>query len=198
MTSTTEKDSAISGFVSCLEQMFSESRADGTDNKMLNRAGRAILKRNAGKTLAESHRALPVFFSLNPPELWQDEQLDGHECAWLVATLYCSMKGRRGASLADELRFVADRDDKARRPGLERRMAHLLECRTNEELAFRLRQITKLLESQKRGLDWRQLLKDLTNWYHPERFVQKRWANAFFRTTDLNSNKTEISKGNDD
>lgn len=196
MSSLTEKNSAITDFISTLERKFSELRGDGSQNREIDRAGRAILKRNAGKTLAEAHRALPTFFALRPPEIWQDGQPDGQECAWLVATLYCSMKGRKGQSLADEMRFLEH--DGFSRQSLERRMAQLLECRSNGELAFRLRQTAKLLESQKRGLDWRRLLKDLKHWHHPDRFVQKRWANAFFRTTDLKPETSETTKGNQD
>lgn len=196
MSTTVEKDGAITEFVSRLERKFSELRGDaGAVNQEIDRAGRAILKRNAGKTLAEAHRALPTFFALQPPEVWQDGQPDGQECAWLIATLYCSMKGRKGGLLADEMRYLEQ--DGFSRESLERRMAHLLECRSNEELAFRLRQATKLLESQKRGLDWRQLFKDLKHWHHPDRFVQKRWANAFFRTTNLDAEKSNSSKGNE-
>lgn len=202
-SSTTEKSSAISDFVSRLERKFSELRVDGEQNKEIDRAGRAILKRHAGKTLAEAHRALPTFFSLNPPEVWQntqrgerDGQRDGHECAWLVATLYCSMKGRKGGSLPDEMRFLEH--DGFSRDSLERRMARLLGCRSNEELAFRLRQAAKLLESQRRGLDWRKLFRDLQDWHLSDRSVQRRWANAFFRTTDQKTEESDTLKGNRD
>lgn len=192
MSAATEKSSALSNFVSRLEQRFSEFKSDGQEpNLQVDRAGRAILKRNAGKALAEAHRADAVFFSLNPPLVYQNRIPDDYECAFLIATLYCSLKGRKGSQLADELRYLEQ--DGFSRDSLQRRMVALLDCQSNEKLAFRLRQVTKLLASQKRGLDWRQLFKDLKDWYHPDRFVQRRWANAFFRTQDLNAN--EPTKG---
>jgi CRISPR system Cascade subunit CasB len=48
------------------------------------------------------------------------------------------------------------------------------------ELAFRLRQMVKLLASKEIGVDWAQLLLDLSQWSHPDRRVQKMWARSFF------------------
>lgn len=195
MSTATETLSDLSEFVSRLERKFSEFQGDGQEpNLKVDRAGRAILKRNAGKTLSEARRVEAVFFSLNPPLVSQDGVSDNYECAFLIATLYCLLKGRKGSQLADELRYLEQ--DGFSRDSLQRRMVALLGCQSNEELAFRLRQVTKLLGSQKRGLDWRQLFKDLKDWYHPDRFVQRRWANAFFRTQDLDT--SESTKGTED
>lgn len=190
MSVATDTTTDISKFVSRLERKFSELHGENQEaNLNVNRAGRAILKRNAGKTLSEARRIEEAFYSLDPPMVHQNGAADDYECAFLIATLYCSLKGRKGGQLADELRFLAEKDGMST-DGLRRRMVSLLDCRSNEELAFRLRQVTKLLASKKRGLDWRRLFEDLTNWYHPDRYVQRRWANAFFRTKDLKAEDT--------
>jgi CRISPR type I-E-associated protein CasB/Cse2 len=48
------------------------------------------------------------------------------------------------------------------------------------ELAFRLRQMVKVLASKEIGVDWAQLLVDLPQWSHPEKRIQKAWARSFF------------------
>lgn len=48
------------------------------------------------------------------------------------------------------------------------------------DLPYRLRQMVRYAVSKKVGVDWPQLLNDLKNWNHPDKFVQKRWARSFF------------------
>jgi CRISPR system Cascade subunit CasB len=50
------------------------------------------------------------------------------------------------------------------------------------QLPYRLRQAVKFLKSgeQKIGVNWEQLLKDLLQWQHPSRFIQKQWAREYF------------------
>ncbi len=50
------------------------------------------------------------------------------------------------------------------------------------ELAFRLRQMIKLLASKEIGVTWAELLVDLCDWSHPDKRVQKKWARSFFGT----------------
>jgi CRISPR system Cascade subunit CasB len=48
------------------------------------------------------------------------------------------------------------------------------------ELAFRLRQMVKLMAAKEVGIDWPELLVDLCHWSHPNRQVQKKWARSYF------------------
>ena len=48
------------------------------------------------------------------------------------------------------------------------------------DLPYRLRQMVRYAAAKGVGLDWPRLLKDLGNWEHPGRYVQKRWARSFF------------------
>jgi CRISPR system Cascade subunit CasB len=70
-----------------------------------------------------------------------------------------------------------------RNPGsqetVERRFANLLAA-SFEDMDFVLRQSISFLKSNEVGINWDQLFKDLLYWDHPQRFVQKRWANAFW------------------
>lgn len=143
------------------------------------RAERAVLKRNAGKTLADSRGAELIFFGLSPPELWDEREgdWDGHERAFLLATLFCLAGGAKGASLGKEMRLYARERD--RESAVSRRLMVLLDCEEPERLAFHLRQLVKMLVSEGRGLDWFRLAEDLRLWSDPDRTVQRRWADEF-------------------
>lgn len=145
------------------------------------RAERAILKRNAGKTLADSRGADLIFFGLSPPELWDEREggRDRHERAFLLATLFCLAGGAKGSSLGTEMRLYAK--DRDRESAVSRRLMVLLDCEEPERLAFHLRQLVKMLVSEGRGLDWYRLADDLRRWNHPDRIVQRRWADEFMR-----------------
>lgn len=62
---------------------------------------------------------------------------------------------------------------------VERRFVRLLA--TNwEDISNELRQVVSYLKSKEVPINWHQLIADLKNWSHPDRFVQRRWANAFW------------------
>ena len=79
------------------------------------------------------------------------------------------------------------------------RVRGLLDCRWNVgdgALAHRLRQMVKLADGKSVPVDWESLLKDLLNWEHPERWVQKKWARSYFGSFKEDSDP-EISGEND-
>lgn len=62
---------------------------------------------------------------------------------------------------------------------LERRFTALLAAHS-DDLPHYLRQAISFLKSKEIPVNWEQLLRDVLNWDHPERFVQKNWARAFW------------------
>jgi CRISPR system Cascade subunit CasB len=62
---------------------------------------------------------------------------------------------------------------------VERRFASLLGVDA-EDLHLHLRHAVSLLKSQDIPVDWGQLLTDLRWWGHEDRWVQRRWAQAFW------------------
>jgi CRISPR system Cascade subunit CasB len=48
------------------------------------------------------------------------------------------------------------------------------------QLHFRLRQAAKFLQSCRVRVNWLQLLEDVLQWEHPDRFIQQRWARSYF------------------
>lgn len=149
------------------------------------RGSLAVLRRNAGRSLAESRGAVALFYRMLPMRLGPREEI-----YFLVATLFPwndlpSLGGNLGHSMA-LLR------SKTGSEALDRRMTVLLDADFDDspsgalqpgELGFRLRQTVKLLASHDIGVDWRRLLEDLLSWSHPERWVQKNWARAYFGRT---------------
>lgn len=151
------------------------------------RGALATLRRNAGRSLSEARGAIGLFYSLLPARIGYDEEI-----YFLLATLFpwsdkSVTEGNFGHSMA-RLRVKTDSE------ALDRRMTILLDAQFDYgpdgrvrpgELGFRLRQAVKLLASHDVGINWHQLLKDLLNWSHPDRWVQKEWARAYFgRTND--------------
>jgi CRISPR system Cascade subunit CasB len=133
---------------------------------------RARLKRNAGRTLAESRNVLGLFYRLLPPGVPLYQQ----EVFFLIATLHPLAKGGGQGDLGASLH-------RARRPanahGLDRRVEVLLDA-DESQLPFRLRQAIHFLQSNRISVNWPRLLDDLLHWGHSGRNVQKRWARSYF------------------
>ena len=62
---------------------------------------------------------------------------------------------------------------------IEKRFTTLLDADA-DELPWRLRQITAILDAASIAIDWPALLSDLWHWNHTDRFVQVRWARQFW------------------
>jgi CRISPR system Cascade subunit CasB len=60
---------------------------------------------------------------------------------------------------------------------LEQRFLALLDA-DEDQIAYRLRQNVRL--ASEHPFDWVQFTKGLLNWFHPDRFVQVKWARDYF------------------
>ena len=56
------------------------------------------------------------------------------------------------------------------------------------DLAYRLRQCVRLAANHETGVDWYQLIYDLSYWTHEDKFIQKKWAQEFFSEYEPKSN----------
>lgn len=85
-----------------------------------------------------------------------------------------------GGSMASRAR-TAPSEEK----GLARRLTILLDSSLEPDgtgtLPWRLRRVITLLLSKGGDVDWTQLSWDLALWNHDARFVQRQWAQAFYR-----------------
>jgi CRISPR system Cascade subunit CasB len=155
--------------------------AEVTDLRETDRGKFAILKRNTGNTLAEARGIAWFYRLLNKYAHRRDEEI-----YFLVATLIGHNKRTETGNFGASMKQLADKS--SNREAVERRFAVLLDAgfdrvngqKAGSELAFRLRQMVKLADSKEVGVDWAQLLIDLRQWNHPDKFVQKRWAASFY------------------
>jgi len=147
----------------------------------LNPGDRARLKRNSGRTLAEAHNALGLFYRLLPPGVPERD----YETYFLVATLYPMAEDGGADNLGQSLRRAQGARNKA---GLDRRVEILLDA-DRTQLPFRLRQAIHFLHSNRVRVNWPQLLADLLYWNAPSRSVQQRWAKSYFAESRNQSQK---------
>lgn len=67
-----------------------------------------------------------------------------------------------------------------------------------EALEKPLFQAISLLRANGIGLNYFQLLRDLTSWGHPENYVQKRWAHDYFRSRGVGNDYNNESETTSD
>lgn len=148
----------------------------------LDAAGRARLKRNAGRTLGEARDVHRVFFQAAPYAIVGRPYEE--ETYFLIATLFPMAEARRdAASLGTTLRTVRHNRESA---SIDRRFQSLIDSE-REQLPFRLRQAVRLAAASDQAIDWEQLLNDLLAWEYEGKPVQRRWARDYFvgrRETD--------------
>lgn len=138
----------------------------------LDNAGRARLKRNAGRLLGEARQVHQVFYQALPYEVPESQ----HEDYFLVATLFpLAPHSEEAGSLGATLRRV--RQD--RTSSLDRRFQTLLDS-DRAQLAFRLRQAVRLVAAAHLPLDWSTLLRHVLAWDLHERPIQLLWARDYF------------------
>ncbi len=97
---------------------------------------------------------------------------------YLIAALYAlhpmnTAEGNMGSHLK---RAAVKREDA---DAAERRFTALLNTRM-DDLASPLRQAVTLVKQQELPINWTTLFADLLHWDHPQRIVQRAWANHFW------------------
>lgn len=149
-----------------------------TSLEQLDVGAHARLKRNAGSGLADARDVLGLFYRLLPPGIPQPQ----HERYFLIATLYPLADSGAHRNLGATLRAARSPKNGA---GLDRRVEVLLDSDA-EQLPFRLRQAVRFAQSSRVPVNWAKLLRDVLWWDHPDRFVQLRWAESYFREVPPN------------
>jgi len=75
--------------------------------------------------------------------------------------------------------FARTRTPQGDDTAIERRFTALLAAHS-DDLDFYLRQAVSFLKSKEVPINWHQLLSDILAWGHPDHYVQRQWANAFW------------------
>jgi len=148
---------------------YLESLASGQ-----NRGALAALRRGLGQppgTAAEMYPYVIPWLGDEPPA-WRERAY------YLTAALFAfHPSSTREGNLGNA--FAHCRDPQGNNDALERRFTNLLSAHP-DDLAMYLQQAISFLKSKEIPVNWQQLLDDLQSWGHPERYVQRRWAQAFW------------------
>jgi CRISPR system Cascade subunit CasB len=117
----------------------------------------------------------------------------GREAAYyLVAALYAYHPAVGGAGNLGEA-FRRTLDPQGDNTAVERRFTALLAAHP-DDLDFYLRQAVSFLRSKEVPIYWHQLLADVLAWGHPDRYVQKQWARAFWGRLTQETQPVEPAK----
>jgi CRISPR system Cascade subunit CasB len=87
--------------------------------------------------------------------------------------------GNIGSSFAQVRREAGRKNPNADHTALERRFTALLAAHP-DDLPFYLRQAVSFLKANSVPINWHQLFYDMRAWGHPNRYVQKQWAQGFW------------------
>jgi CRISPR system Cascade subunit CasB len=158
------------------------SSANSTSARNPDRAALAALRRGLGKRPGEVAEMFPyvIPWCSHLTEHRQDDY-------FLVAALFALHQGTTGPNptSADLLRnnFGASFRQVADRSGsssIEKRFLAVLSA-SREELDDHLRHAVSLMRANNVGIDWAQLLRDLSGWNSPARYVQRHWAQGYWQ-----------------
>lgn len=147
--------------------------------KKANKSDIAILKRASGSSIAESRQAMGIFYKLLPRALTYQKD---EEMFFLIATLFGFNQNAFSGNFGETMKLVKIR---SKSESLDKRFLALLDTyrgfnETWSAFSFKLRQLINLASSKEVGIDWVSLLKDLSYWTHPDKFIQKKWARSYF------------------
>lgn len=138
------------------------------------RAALAQLRRGLGQppgTATDTFRYVARWIASDTPRRVE-------EAHYLLAVLYASHPAPGGSGNMGEHFRRAGRDA-VDRTAIERRFTALLAAHP-DDLPFFLRQAVSFLRSNDVPVDWQQLFQDLLAWGHPDRYVQRNWARAYW------------------
>ncbi len=140
------------------------------ESKAEDRAALAALRRGLGQEPGEAPGMFP--YVVRFVQDWNEADV------YMVASLFAlHPSSTKFGNMGDHLRsLVRELGDDA---STERRFVQLLRMRRGA-LEPRLRQHISILKSKDIAVNWHQLFGDLRNWGHPNRFVQRNWARAFW------------------
>jgi len=161
------------GFIAHLRKLADED----------DRAALAALRASFRDPNAMAAAACPYVVPFLPAE----ENLRRDQAYFLVAALFAIHPdaGGDGVSLGHAFRAINDQQEgfsKGDNESLRGRFVALLDADA-EDLPEHLRHAVSLARARQQPLDWERLLRDVLDWGHPSRHVQRRLARDFWRAT---------------
>lgn len=144
------------------------------ESRREDRAALAALRRGLGHppgTVADMYRYVVPWLSDDTPP-WREAAF------YTIAALFAYHPQSAGrGNMGDH--FAQARGRLGDETAIDRRFTVLLAAHP-EDLDFHLRQAVSFLKSKDVPVNWHQLLVDMVAWGHPEGYVQRRWARAFW------------------
>lgn len=141
--------------------------SDREDRGALSELRRSLV---SGNDIIAARHVLPWLGAVVGPER--------ESVALLIAGLYAMHPEKTtGPNFGHSMSLVWQAQD--RRSSTEDRFVALLNAHP-DDLPYYLRQAVSLVRSHEIPVDWTMLYRDLCNWHHADRFVQRKWARAFW------------------
>ena len=156
----------------------SEEFVQYLDRRREDRAVLAALRRGLGHapgTVADMYPYVVPWLSVDTPP-WEETAF------YVVAALFAYHPDPGGSGNMGH-HFARARTAMGEETAIERRFTVLLSAHP-DDLDFHLRQAVSFLKSKDVPVNWQQLLVDLLAWSHPDGYVQRRWARAFWGRRD--------------
>lgn len=152
------------------------------------RAALAHLRRGLGRRPGDAIEMYPYVGRF----AGEDTNQSHERAVFLTAALFADYPDARqnAGDLGSSVKQLADISD-----SIERRFVALLDADA-EDLHYYLRQMIGLLKANDVPVNWEQLFKDIRNWSHDDRFVQRKWARSFWGSKETKAgNNTETTGG---
>jgi CRISPR type I-E-associated protein CasB/Cse2 len=140
--------------------------------------------------LADLRRGLSDFPTLSPymhrhilPHLPERVNEWGRLTYYLIGALFAAhQSNREDGNLGTHFYELLDLQNPDANTPIERRFTYLLAAHP-EDLPFHLRQAVAFLRSKEIGINWVQLMWDVSGWNDPDRRpkIQERWASNFWQ-----------------
>jgi CRISPR system Cascade subunit CasB len=138
------------------------------------RGALAALRRGMGRPAGTAQEMFPYVIRWLPAEAGSRQE----EAYFLLASLFAYHPQPGGAGNLGHC-FSRTRDPGGSDAAIERRFTAILSAHP-DDLPFYLRQAFSFLKSKEIPVEWHQLFTDIQAWGHPQGYVQKQWARAFW------------------
>jgi len=163
------------------------------------RGSLAALRRSLGREPGAIAEACEIV----EPFLHEKASAERVSAFYLVAGLFAlhPVHAESERNLGSSLRTIRLREGGGEDLGVSRRLLAVLDAR-QEALGIHLRNLVTLLHGREPGapIDFARLLRHISWWDHPDRFVQRAWAAGFWglRANDDDTTPPVASQADDD
>lgn len=154
------------------------------------RAALAHLRRGLGRKPGDTMEMYPYVGKFAGEETgWAHER-----AVFLTSALFADYHdaSQNAGDLGSSVKQIAEKSD-----SIERRFVALLDADA-EDLHYYLRQMIGLLKANSVPVNWDRLFKDIRNWSHDDRFVQRKWARSFWGSRETKENNDSETTGGEE